>query len=49
VIAILVGFGVSKVDAGAFAFCVHTIQAIIFTALFGLFGILALPIANKKK
>jgi len=49
VIAVLVGFGLSKIDAAAFALCVHTIQAIIFTALFGLFGILALPIANKGK
>ena len=49
VIAVLAGFGLSKVDAAAFAFCVHTIQALIFTALFGLFGILALPIANKGK
>jgi hypothetical protein len=45
----LAGFGLSRIDAGAFAFCVHTIQALIFTALFGLFGIMALPIANKKK
>jgi uncharacterized protein (TIRG00374 family) len=49
VIAVLMGFGLSATDAGAFAFCVHTIQAIIFTALFGLFGVLALPIANKGK
>ena len=49
VIAVLVGFKVSPIDAKAFALCVHTIQAIIFTALFGLFGIMALPIANRKK
>jgi len=49
VIAVLVGFGLSKVDAAAFALCVHTIQAIVFTALFGLFGVLALPVANKGK
>jgi len=49
VIAVLIGFGVNSVDAGAFALCVHTIQAVIFTALFGLFGVLALPIANRKK
>jgi len=49
VTAVLVGFGLSRIDAGAFAFCVHTIQAILFTGLFGLFGILALPIANKSK
>jgi uncharacterized protein (TIRG00374 family) len=49
VIAVLMGFGLSTTDAGAFAFCVHTIQALIFTAAFGLFGVLALPIANKGK
>lgn len=49
VIAVLIGFGVSSTDAGAFAFCVHTIQQLIFTALFGLFGVLALPIANTGK
>lgn len=49
VIAILMGFGISSIDAGAFAFCVHTIQQLIFTAAFGLFGVLALPIVNKGK
>ncbi|MCC8146467.1 MAG: flippase-like domain-containing protein [Bacteroidales bacterium] len=49
VIAVLMGFGVSSIDAGAFAFCVHTVQQLIFTASFGLFGVLALPIANKGK
>ena len=49
VIAVLTGFGLSSIDAGAFAFCVHTIQAIIFTGVIGLFGIMALTIANKKK
>jgi len=49
VIAVLAGFGLNKIDAGAFAFCVHTIQAIIFTGICGLFGIMALPIANKGK
>jgi uncharacterized protein (TIRG00374 family) len=48
VIAVLMGFGVSKDDAGAFALCVNTIQAIIFTAAFGLFGVMALPIANRN-
>lgn len=48
VIAVLMGFGLSMNDAGAFAFCTHTIQALIFTAMFGLFGIFALPIANRK-
>lgn len=49
VIAVLMGFGISSIDAGAFAFCVHTVQQLIFTAAFGLFGVLALPIANKGK
>jgi hypothetical protein len=49
VFTVLMGFGLSHIDAVAFAFCVHTIQALIFTALFGLFGIMALPIANKGK
>jgi uncharacterized protein (TIRG00374 family) len=49
VIATLIGFGLSAIDAGAFAFCIHTIQALIFTALFGLFGVLALPVVNKNK
>ena len=48
-IAVFAGFGLNSIDAGAFALCVHTIQALIFTGLFGLFGILALPIANKGK
>lgn len=47
--AVLTGFGVSNNDAGAFALCVHTIQAILFTGVLGLFGIFALPIANKGK
>ena len=49
VVAVLIGFGLTPTDAGAFALCVHTIQAVIFTALFGSFGVLALPIANRKK
>ncbi|MDR0428238.1 MAG: flippase-like domain-containing protein [Dysgonamonadaceae bacterium] len=49
VIAVLMGFGINSTDTGAFAFCVHTIQQLIFTAAFGLFGVLALPIANKGK
>jgi len=49
VIAVLMGFGVTSIDAAAFAFCVHTIQQLIFTAGFGLLGVLALPIANKGK
>lgn len=46
IMAALIGFGISKDDAGAFAFCVWTIQSFIFTAVYGLFGIVALPIAN---
>ena len=49
VIAVLAGFGLSRVDAGAFAFCVHAIQALIFTGICGIIGIMALPIANKRK
>jgi len=49
VVAVLMGFGLAFTDASAFALCVHTIQAILFTALFGLFGVLALPIANRNK
>lgn len=49
VVAVLMGFGLASTDAGAFALCVHTIQAVVFTAMFGLFGVLALPIANRKK
>ncbi len=49
VIATLMGFGISQTNAGAFAFCVHTVQQLIFTAIVGLVGVLALPIANKGK
>jgi len=49
VAAVLMGFGLSAVDAIGFALCVHTIQAILFTGLYGLFGIMALPVANKGK
>ncbi|MDR0413278.1 MAG: flippase-like domain-containing protein [Dysgonamonadaceae bacterium] len=49
VIAILMGFGLTLDNAGAFAFCVHTIQQLVFTAAFGLFGILALPVINRDK
>jgi len=49
IIAVLVGFGVSSSEAWAFAFCVHTIQAIIFTAITGVFGIIALSIVNKRE
>ncbi|MDR0428873.1 MAG: flippase-like domain-containing protein [Tannerellaceae bacterium] len=47
VISTLVIFGVNENDAAAFALVVHTIQT-IWTALCGLFGILALPIINKE-
>jgi uncharacterized protein (TIRG00374 family) len=49
IMAALMGFGIAKDDAGAFAFCVWTIQSLIFTAIYGLFGVMALPIANRKK
>ncbi|MDR0505442.1 MAG: flippase-like domain-containing protein [Dysgonamonadaceae bacterium] len=49
VIAVLMGFGLNSIDAAAFAFCVHTLQQLVFTAAFGLFGVLVLPIANRGK
>lgn len=49
IIATLMGFGITKDDAGAFAFCVWTIQSLIFTALYGLFGVMALPIVNREQ
>jgi uncharacterized protein (TIRG00374 family) len=49
IMAALMGFGIGKDDAGAFAFCVWTIQSLIFTSIYGLFGVMALPIANRKK
>ncbi|MCL1937876.1 MAG: flippase-like domain-containing protein [Candidatus Azobacteroides sp.] len=48
VIAVLIGFGLSSIDAAAFAFCVHTIQ-LIFTAIVGLLAVWALPVANGLK
>lgn len=48
VIAVLVGYGVEKNDAAAFAIIVHGIQT-IFIAIVGLFGIFALPLTNKNK
>ena len=45
---VLVGFKVDATSAVVFALCVHTIQQFVFTAAFGLFGVLALPIANRK-
>ena len=47
VIATLVCFGVGKNDAAAFALVVHTIQT-VWVIVCGLFGIVALPITNKK-
>ena len=47
VIATLVCFGVGKDDAAAFALVVHTIQT-VWVIVCGLFGIVALPITNKK-
>ncbi len=47
VIAVLVGYGVEKNDAAAFAFIVHGVQT-VFTAIVGLFGVFALPLTNKK-
>ena len=49
VMAALMGFGITKDNAGAFAFSVWMIQAFLFTAIYGLFGVMALPIANRKK
>jgi uncharacterized membrane protein YbhN (UPF0104 family) len=46
VIATLTCFGIDTNDAAAFAFVVHTIQS-VWTALCGLFGIVALPLSNK--
>lgn len=46
VISTLVIYGVNENDAAAFALVVHTIQS-VWTALCGLFGIVALPIINK--
>jgi uncharacterized protein (TIRG00374 family) len=47
VISTLVCFNVSADDAAAFALVVHTLQS-AWQALCGLFGIVALPIANKS-
>ena len=49
IMAALMGFGIGKDDAGAFAFCIWTIQSLLFTAIYGLFGVMALPIVNRKK
>lgn len=47
VIATLVVYGVNENDAAAFALVVHTLQS-VWTILCGLFGIVALPINNRK-
>jgi uncharacterized protein (TIRG00374 family) len=47
VIATFVCFGVKETDAAAFALVVHSLQS-AWTALCGLFGIIALPLANKE-
>jgi hypothetical protein len=47
VIASLICFGVTDTEAAAFALVVHSVQS-IWTALCGLFGIIALPIANPS-
>lgn len=49
VMAVLIGFGISSSDAGAFALTVHTIQQMVFTGLYGLFGVIAISVANKGK
>lgn len=46
VITTLVGYGVSREDAGAFALIVHTLQT-LWIALIGLVAILALPLLSR--
>ncbi|MDR0748267.1 MAG: flippase-like domain-containing protein [Tannerellaceae bacterium] len=48
VISTLMIFGINENDSAAFALVVHTIQT-IWTALCGLFAIIALPVVNKEK
>lgn len=48
VIATLVCFGVAETDAAAFALIVHSTQT-VWTGLAGLFGVVALPLANRKQ
>jgi len=48
VISTLVAFGVGETDAAAFALVVFTIQS-IWVVLTGLFGIFALPLANREE
>ena len=47
VIATLVCFGVNENDAAAFALVVHTVQT-VWTGLCGLFGVVALPVINRR-
>lgn len=47
VMTTLVAFGVNKSDAGTFAMVVFAVQT-LWMALVGLFGIVALPVINKK-
>lgn len=48
VLATLMCYGVKETDALAFALVVHTVQS-VWTALCGLFGIVALPLTNKNE
>jgi uncharacterized protein (TIRG00374 family) len=48
VISTLVTFGVSEVDAGAFALVVYTIQT-VWTIITGLAGVFALPAVNRNR
>jgi uncharacterized membrane protein YbhN (UPF0104 family) len=48
VISTLTAFGVSKLDAGAFAFLIFAVQA-LWVIITGLIGIIALPIYNASR
>ena len=48
VISTLVAFGVGETDVAVFALVVFTIQS-IWVVLTGLFGIFALPLANREE
>lgn len=45
----LLSFGLDNNQVGAFTNCVWTIQSFLFTAIYGIFGVLALPINNSRK
>ncbi|MCD7971433.1 MAG: flippase-like domain-containing protein [Candidatus Azobacteroides sp.] len=47
VIQCLILFGVNQTEAAAFALVVHGIQ-MLMTILLGIFGLIALPVSNKK-